>query len=95
MSKREPPVIDMRIDGSFPPPRGAPLPARIASAAVVIAVIAGGLVLVSLIMWLLLWAVAILLPVALVAGLIAWGAYKYQAWKGGGSFRGPRDVFRS
>lgn len=95
MGKRIPPVIDMRIDGSFPPPRNASLAAKIASIAILVAVAAGGLVLFAAILWLVLWTIAILLPVAVIAGVVAWGAYKYQSWKMRGSFRGPRDVFRS
>lgn len=94
MSKREPPILDMRIDGSFPPPRDAPLAHRIASTALVVAVIAGTLVLAAVVIWLMLWLIAVLLPVAVIAALVAWGAYKYQSWKGGGSFRGPRDLYR-
>jgi hypothetical protein len=33
-------------------------------------------------------------PTALLAGGIAWVAYRYQLWKNGRSFGGPRRVFR-
>jgi len=85
----------MRIDGSFPPPRGAPLPTRIAGIALAIATLAGGLALAALVLWLVLWAMLVLVPIALLGGLVAWAGYRYQMWKRGGSFGGgPRDVFR-
>jgi hypothetical protein len=94
MSKREPPIIDMRIDGSFPPSRSASLPMRIAGVALAIAAFAAGLVVIGAILWVLLWMVMVLLPIAVIAGLIGWGAYKYQMWRNGGSFRRPPDFFR-
>ncbi len=94
MTRHPPPIIDMRIDGSFPPPRGATLPMRIAGTALVIATLAGALALAALVVWIVMWAVMILVPIALLAGVVAWAAYRYQTWKSRGSFGGPRDVFR-
>jgi hypothetical protein len=46
-----------------------------------------------LIVALALWFVAMILPVVLAMGLIAWLAFRYQLWRTGGSFvvvrRGP------
>ncbi len=84
----------MRIDGSFPPPRGATLPMKIAGMALAVASLAGALALAALVVWIVMWAVMILVPIALLAGLVAWVAYRYQVWKARGSFGGPRDVFR-
>jgi hypothetical protein len=95
MNRRNPPTIDMRLDGSFPPSRGATLPMKIAGVALAVAALAGALALAALIVWIVMWAVMILVPIALVAGAVAWAAHRYQIWRGGGSFgRGPRDVFR-
>lgn len=84
----------MRIDGSFPPPRGAQLPTKIAGIALAIATIAGALALAALLLWLVLWAVLVLVPLALLGGFVSWAAYRYQVWKRGSSFGGPRDAFR-
>ncbi len=98
MTDRDPPrtrtrVFDMRLDGSFPPPPGTPVAARIAGTALGVAVLVGALALAALVLWLVLWAIVVLVPIALLAGAVAWVAYRYQAWKTGGS-RGPHDVFR-
>ena len=83
----------MRLDGSFPPPRGATLPMRIAGAALTVAILAGALALAALIVWIVMWAVMILVPLALLAGGVAWAAYRFQMWKTRGSLGGPRDLF--
>ncbi len=92
--RRHPPIIEMRIDGSFPPPRGPSLPMKIAGIALAVATLAGSLALAALVLWLVLWAVLILVPLALLGGVVAWAAYRYQVWKRGDLFGGPRDVFR-
>ena len=94
MARPDPKLIEMRIDGSFPPPPGAPLPMKIAGIALAVATLAGALALAALVVWLVLWAILVLVPLALLAAAVAWVAYRYQAWKRGGSFGGPRDVFR-
>jgi hypothetical protein len=70
---RRPPVIDMTPEGEFrdptPPRATGPLDralARIGAAGMVVAVVAGGLVLAGL----AVLAISILLPVALVAGAV-------------------------
>ena len=94
MNRTRPPTIEMRLDGTFPPPRGASLPVRIAGIALAVAVLAGGFALLALVAWLVLWAVLILVPMALLAGAVAWAAYRLQTWKAARSFGGPRDLFR-
>jgi hypothetical protein len=74
---RRPPVIDMTPEGDF---RDAPAPrpsgmldralARIGAAGMLVALVAGGLLLAGL----AVLAIAVLLPVALVAGAIGAGA---------------------
>ena len=81
---RTPPQIEMRIDGDFLPQRPS-WPARLAGIAVIVAVLAGSLAVAALALWLAL----ALIPVALVAGLIAWAAIRFQLWRRGASFRGP------
>lgn len=95
MASPDPKLIEMRIDGSFPPPRRAPLPMKIAGIALAVATLAGALALAALVVWLVLWAILVLVPLALLAAGVAWVAYRYQTWKRGGSLGGgPRDVFR-
>ena len=74
---RRPPVIDMTPEGEFrePPARRAAGPldralARIGAAGVLVALVAGGLVLAGL----AILAIGILLPIALVAGAIGAGS---------------------
>ena len=73
-----PPTLDMTPDGQFrraPGRRGLPIMQRIFLGAVVVAAIAGGFALSALAFWLALF----LLPVALVAGLVAWGMLKMMS----------------
>lgn len=94
MAKDDHPIIEMTLQGEFvspPEPPKPPIGARIMLWAIVAAVMA----LSALIVVLALWFVAMLLPVVLIAGVIAYLAFRYQAWRGGGtrSFtirRGPR-----
>ena len=78
MSDREPPELDLLPDGSYRP-RRPPVAARIFAYAIVIAVVAAALALAALALWFAL----ILIPIVLVAGLIAWLAFRYQVWRAG------------
>jgi hypothetical protein len=90
MSDRVPPELDMRADGSFRLPPRPPILTRIFIWAVVVAVIAGGLAAAAFALWIAL----ILVPVALLAGLIAWLAFRFQLWRAGASVSRQRDVWR-
>lgn len=79
MSGREPPEIELLPDGSYRR-RRPPIATRVFAWAIVIAVLAAALAVAAIALWLAL----ILIPVAIVAGLIAWLAYRYQAWRAGG-----------
>ncbi|HTR17872.1 MAG TPA: hypothetical protein VMI52_12680 [Acetobacteraceae bacterium] len=89
MTKRSPIELDMTPDGQFrsppPPPRsGLPWLARIGLGAAVVAALAGLVAGAALALWL----VSILLPVAILAAVIAWLAFRIQLWRlGGGSSR--------
>lgn len=76
MSDRRPPEIELLPDGSYRP-RRPPISARIFAWAIVIAVVAGALAVAAFALWLAL----ILVPVVVVAGLIAWLAFRYQLWR--------------
>ena len=88
---RIPPVIDMAPDGTFrtkPPGMRAPLSFKLLLGATIVAVLAGAAAVAAL----ALWIAALLLPVAVIAVVVAWGVYKYQAWRRGGSV-GARSVY--
>ena len=84
MSDREPPELDLLPDGSYRP-RRPPVAARIFAWAIVIAVVAAALAVAALALWFAL----ILIPIVLVAGLIAWLAFRYQVWRAGRDIRAP------
>jgi hypothetical protein len=73
MSDRRPPELDLLPDGSFRP-RRPPFAARIFAWAIVIAAVAAALAVAAFALWL----AVILIPVVVVAGLIAWLAFRYQ-----------------
>lgn len=79
------PVLDMTPDGQFIDSRpAAPLPpagARVLGIALIIAVLAGALAIALL----ALWVAVQLIPIAIGAGLIAYGAFRFQAWRAGRS----------
>lgn len=76
MSDRRPPEIELLPDGRYRP-RRPPVAARIFAWAVVVAAVAGALAVAALALWFAL----ILIPVVVVAGLIAWLAFRYQLWR--------------
>jgi hypothetical protein len=90
MSDRVPPELEMRADGSFRVPPRPPILTRIFIWAAVIAVIAGGLAAAAFALWIAL----ILVPVALLAAVIAWLALRFQLWRARSSVGGQRDVWR-
>lgn len=80
----------MLPDGSFRTPPRLPILTRIFIWAVGIAVIAGGLAMAAFALWFAL----ILLPVVLVAGLVAWLAFRFQLWRAREAMQRQRDVWR-
>jgi fatty acid desaturase len=76
MSDRMPPELELLPDGSYRP-RRPPVAARIFAWAMVIAVVAAALALAAFALWFAL----ILIPVVVVAGLIAWLAFRVQVWR--------------
>ena len=77
-----PPQLDLLPDGRYRPSR-PPLSARIFGWAVIVAAVAGALALAAFALWFAL----VLIPVVVVAGLIAWIAFRYRLWRAGVSFR--------
>jgi len=90
MSDRVPPELDMLADGSFRTPPRTPILTQIFIWAAVTALIAGGLALAVFALWIALF----LVPVALLAGVIAWLALRFQLWRARSSVSGQRDVWR-
>ncbi|HEY1935500.1 MAG TPA: hypothetical protein VGG99_26120 [Acetobacteraceae bacterium] len=89
MSDRYPPQLDMLPDGSFRPPSRPPILTRIFLWAAVVAVIAGGLAAAAFALWLALF----LVPVALLAGVIAWLAFRFQLWRARSGAGQRRDLW--
>jgi Flp pilus assembly protein TadB len=90
MMNRAPRYLDMTPDGRFREPPATPIATRIARTALAVAVLAG--VLSALI--LALWFALALIPVAIVAALVAWVAYRFQLWRARRSFSRQPDILR-
>ena len=83
-----PPVIDMTPDGRFPEPARqratfgpasrVPVSFKLLIGAVVVALLAGTAAVAAL----ALWIVSMLLPVMVIAGGVAYVAFKYRQWRG-------------
>lgn len=90
---RIPPVIDMAPDGSFrshPAGPRAPLSLKLLLGATAVAVLAGAAAVAAL----ALWVVSMLLPVVVIAAVVAWGTYRYRRWRRGGPVRARTVVPR-
>ena len=86
-------TLDMTPDGQFrsrPGPRGLPFMERIFVGAVIVAAVAGGFAISVLAFWLAI----LLLPVAIVAGLVAWGMLKMMSSRRSQSVGGQGNPFR-
>jgi hypothetical protein len=82
------PVLDMTPDGQFRDPAAPPASVAILRYAIIAAVLCGSLALAALVLWFAL----LLIPVAIVAGVIAYAAFKWRIWRMRSSFRGHRDI---
>jgi hypothetical protein len=89
---RIPLQIDMNADGSFrapyaagQSPGGAPGP--LSTAILRWAIIIAGVATLGAFALLALWLAISLIPIAIGAGLIAYGALRYRIWKAGGAQR--------
>lgn len=93
------PVIDMTPEGEFVdmrPPPGAPpfgrlpLGTKVMGISILAAVLAGFAAITLLALWLALQ----LIPIAIGAGLIAYGVFRFQAWRAGRSLGGNGNWLR-
>ena len=80
----------MTLNGDFVSPPRPPVSTRILMWAVVVAVLAGALSVAALALWFAL----LILPVAVGAGVVAWGMFRYRVWKAQRSMVGQRSVWR-
>jgi nitrogen fixation-related uncharacterized protein len=71
------PTLDMTPEGEFRTPPRAPWSVKLLRYAIVVAVLAGMLAVAAL----MLWAVLILIPVAIGAALVAYGLFRWRVWK--------------
>ncbi len=78
------PILDMTADGQFRTPPQPTLSDRIFGYAVIAAVIAGGLAVAAL----ALWFAMILIPIAILAGLVAYATLRWRLWRAGITLRG-------
>jgi O-antigen/teichoic acid export membrane protein len=77
MNNRLPPELDMTPDGHFRAPAGTPLGSRVLRTAIIVGVASAALAA----SFLMLWFALALIPVALIAGLVAWVAFRIQVWR--------------
>jgi hypothetical protein len=82
------PLLDMTPDGAFRPPAGPPLSARIIGVAVLVAVIAGAVAFAAFALWIAL----LLVPVFLLAVLVAVGMLRFRIWQARRRAYGGRDI---
>ena len=80
MRDRVPQTIDMTAGGEFvAPPTRPTWPLRLGVGAALVAVIAGAVTVAAV----FLWVASVMLPVALIAGAIAYAAFRLQGWQRG------------
>jgi hypothetical protein len=78
----EPEPLDMTLDGRFREPPAPPVSMQIGRIAVVVATLAAA----GAIALLALWFALMLIPIAIGAGLVAYGMLRYQRWRAGRPF---------
>ena len=82
-------TLDLTPDGQFARRRRLPVGMRIGIAAVVVALVAGGVLMAALVIGLAL----VLVPITAIAVAVAYAAFRIEAWRGRRS-AGGRDLFR-
>lgn len=81
-------LLDMTPDGGFRVPAGPKLSTRIIALAVIVAVVAGAVAFAAFALWIAL----MLVPVVLLAILIAVGTLRFQMWRARRRAYGTRGV---
>ena len=77
------PPLEMTLDGKFREAPATPVATQIGRLALIVAVMAAT----GAVALLALWFALALIPLALGAGLVAYGVLRYQRWRGVGIFR--------
>jgi hypothetical protein len=77
MKRREPPQLDMTLEGEFTSPPAPTLSSRILFWSVVVALIAGGLTFAALALWIAM----LVLPIAVGAAIVAYVMFRYKMWR--------------
>ncbi len=77
MKRQQPPELNMTLEGEFVSPPTAPIATRIMFWAIVIAVIAGGLTLAALALWIAM----LVLPIAVGAAVVGYIMFRYRMWR--------------
>jgi hypothetical protein len=90
MNNHRPPQLDMTLEGDFVRPRRPPILGQVLFWALIVAIIAGALAVAAFALWLAM----LILPVALGAGVIAYGLYRFQLWRARQSLGGQRNLWR-
>lgn len=81
-------VLDMTPDGSFRAPTGPKLSTRIIGLAVIVAVVAGAIAFAAFALWIAL----MLIPVFILAVLIAVGTIRFKIWQAQRRRSDVRDI---
>ncbi len=89
MKRPEPPELHMTLEGEFVSPPTPPLSTRILFWSIVVALIAGGLALA----FVALWIAMVMLPIAIGAGVVGYLMFRYKMWRAGGQIAGQRDLW--
>lgn len=93
MKDHHPPDLEMTLEGEFiepPPPPVPPILSRIMIWAIIVAALASAAAIAAFALWLMM----IILPLAIGAGAIAYGIFRFQAWRAQASVGGQRDLWR-
>jgi hypothetical protein len=82
MSEKSPRIIDMTPDGDFVSPHPQKRPpggfaVTLGLSAAIVAAIAVAVAVAALV----LWVASIMIPVALIAGVVAYAAFRFQLWR--------------
>ena len=79
----------MTLEGEFVTPPTPPVSTRIMVWAIVVAVIAGGITIAAL----ALWVAMLILPIAIGAALVGYVMFRYKMWRAGQSGQDSRNVW--
>ncbi len=88
---QKPPILEMTIEGEFvdpPQPPRVPFGTKVMIWSAAVAAIAVACAVACAVALAALWLLAFMIPVALIAAAVAYGVFRYQMWRSGGSNTG-------